>query len=163
MSPHAQSPSTTNELIESITTALRAQLGEKLVALVLFGSRARVDTQPDSDWDFLLIAHDLPEKSFERYLFIKELLPKRWRGITSVLAMTPEEFSGNLQPIYLDIAVDGFVLHDSSGFITTRLAALKHLIEQKSLKREQRGVDLIWRWQDVPPMAWSFEWDEVGV
>jgi len=41
-----------------VVSALREGLGDDLVALVLFGSRARGDHYPQSDWDLLLIAPD---------------------------------------------------------------------------------------------------------
>ncbi len=50
--------------------ALRAALGERLVAIVLFGSRARGDSTADSDWDLLVIAEGLPERTLERHFYL---------------------------------------------------------------------------------------------
>lgn len=62
-----------------ITPAVRALqqgLGKKLVAIVLFGSRARGDAMEESDWDILIIAEDLPELPMERYRKTKEILQR---------------------------------------------------------------------------------------
>jgi uncharacterized protein len=59
---------------------LKGGLGDKLIAVVLFGSRARGDANEDSDWDLLLIARDLPERVLRRHLWLKGMLPVVWRG-----------------------------------------------------------------------------------
>ncbi|MBK8432567.1 MAG: nucleotidyltransferase domain-containing protein [Chloroflexi bacterium] len=59
------------EQLQPVTSALQEALGDDLVALVLFGSRARGDARPDSDWDLLLIAEGLPERPFARHLALK--------------------------------------------------------------------------------------------
>lgn len=43
-----------------IVSALREGLGDELVAVVLFGSRARGEAHQGSDWDVLVIANGLP-------------------------------------------------------------------------------------------------------
>jgi len=53
--------------ITPVVRALQQGLGKKLVAVVLFGSRARGDAKEESDWDMLVIAEDLPERQMERY------------------------------------------------------------------------------------------------
>ena len=47
---------------EQVVAALQNALGDRLIAVVLFGSRARGEVAPRSDWDFLVIAEDLPER-----------------------------------------------------------------------------------------------------
>src|SRR5579875_1660192 len=51
-------PLVEHELPRQVVEALRAGLGERLVAVVLFGSRARGDHRPTSDWDLLVITLD---------------------------------------------------------------------------------------------------------
>ena len=58
-----------------IVDALREGLGESLVSVVLFGSRARNQARQDSDWDVLLIARGLPERALERHVLLKRLMP----------------------------------------------------------------------------------------
>jgi len=37
--------------------------------------RARGEARPDSDWDFLVIAENLPERLLHRLIFLKKILP----------------------------------------------------------------------------------------
>ena len=65
--------SSLNEVIEG----LKETLTGCLVAVVLFGSRARGDAHEESDWDILVIAHDLPDRPFRRHIFLKAQLPPK--------------------------------------------------------------------------------------
>jgi predicted nucleotidyltransferase len=85
-----------HQQLQPLTQALQRQFGDDLIALVLFGSRARGDHHPGSDWDLLLIAHRLPERAFKRHLTVKTSLPVEWRGKVSILAKTPAEFEDHL-------------------------------------------------------------------
>ncbi len=148
------------EIPESIVSGLREGLGGDLVAVVLFGSRARGEEREGSDWDFLVVARNLPEKTLERAFRLKKMLPPLHRGESSLLARTPEEFTAGLPDLYLDIALDGVILHDTDGYVAERLESLRALIRRKGLRREKDGRDLIWRWEESPGFDWSLEWEE---
>jgi len=137
--------------------ALRAALGERLVAVVLFGSRARGDAKPESDWDLLVIAEGLPERYMERHLFLRQRLPIETAGV-SLLAKTPQEFEAYLPPLYLDIALDGKILYDPRGFIAAKLNYLRGLIERIGLVREHTAAGDIWRWRQQPTEEWELAW-----
>ncbi len=143
---------------EGVVSGLREGLGEDLVSVVLFGSRARGEAREGSDWDFLVVARDLPEGTLERVFRLKKMLPPLCRGEASLLAKTPEEFVAGLPDLYLDIALDGVVLHDTDGYMAERLELLRALIHRKRLHREREGRDLIWRWEQPPGPDWSLEW-----
>ena len=142
-----------------VMIALKQGLGDSLTAVVLFGSRARGEAKEDSDWDLLVIAGRLPEKLFQRHLYLKKMLPAIWRGQVAILAKTPEEFEAYLPGLYLDIALDGIILYDPDGYMTERLARLRRLIQVEGLHREQVNGDLVWRWQTFPGFDWSLEWE----
>lgn len=148
------------EVPDGVVSGLREGLGADLVAVVLFGSRARGEAHEGSDWDFLVIARGLPERTLERVFRIKKMLPPLYRGEASLLAKTPEEFVAGLPDLYLDIALDGEVLHDTGGYMAGRLEALRALIRRKGLRREREGRDLIWHWEQPPGPEWSLEWEE---
>jgi len=148
------------EIPESIVSGLREGLGDDLLAVVLFGSRARGEAREGSDWDFLVVARDLPERTLERAFRLKKMLPPLHRGEASLLARTPEEFMSSLPDLYLDIALDGVVLHDKDGYMAERLRFLRTLIRRNGLRREKEGRDLIWRWEQPPGPDWSLEWEE---
>jgi predicted nucleotidyltransferase len=140
--------------------ALKRGLGDRLVAVVLFGSRARGEARQDSDWDLLVLAHDLPMRFFRRHRLLKQLLPPAERGRISLLAKTPEEFETSLPALYLDIALDGMVLYDPDRYIADRLVRLRQIIREKGLRRERVGRDLVWQWQEFPGFGWAVEWGE---
>lgn len=149
------------QALSPVVIALRQGLGDNLVAVALFGSRARGDATEVSDWDLLVIARHLLPSLFQRHVQLKAILPVEWRAKMSLLARTPEEFDARVTSLMLDIALDGIVRYDSEGYATQRLAALKRLIASRGLHREQRGRDFVWKWERFPSFHWSLEWKEV--
>lgn len=147
--------------ISEVVTALRQSLGDDLIAVVLFGSRARGEADEASDWDLLVIARQLPKQAFRRHLQLKTALPPDWRGRVSLLAKTPEEFEARLPALFLDIALDGIVLYDTDQYATKRLAGLRRLIEKRGLRRERLQRETVWRWQQFPGFDWALEWEAV--
>lgn len=147
------------KISEQAVAALRTALGDQLIAVVLFGSRARGEASAESDWDLLVIAEGLPERQFERHLFLKQLLPSGCRGAVSMLAKTPQEFEAHLPSLYLDIAVDGQILYDPDGYAAKKLGALQRLIEASGLYRERTEAGDVWRWKKQPPNPWVLRWE----
>lgn len=162
MSPQSnQEKEQRRQALSAVVAALQQGLGDNLVAVALFGSRARGNATEPSDWDLLVIARHLPPSLFQRHLQLKMLLPVGWRGQVSLLSYTPEEFEAHLTSLMLDIALDGIVLYDLEAYETQRLTALKRLITNRGLYRERIGRDLIWKWKRFPGFNWSLEWKEV--
>lgn len=142
-----------------VVEALKLALGDDLVVLVLFGSRARGDATPESDWDVLLIAEGLPSSKWQRSQFIHALLPPAWRYRANVLLHTPDEWFRRVTPLALDISLDGVLLYDgSNGLFPARLAALRQQLRALGLAREQIGSEWLWLWQDklqpTKELAW---------
>ncbi len=132
------------DVAQRAAEALRQGLGERLVAVVLFGSRARGEAREDSDWDLLVIAKALPDDYLDRHFLLKRMLPTQIRGMVSIISKTPAEFEEALPPLYLDIALDGKVLHDSHGYVTARLDLIRRLIGEARLIRERTGAGDVW-------------------
>jgi len=145
---------------EQAVVALRTALGDRLVAVVLFGSRARGDAESSSDWDLLVITEGLPEKLLERHFFLKRLLPPGCGEAVSLLAKTPAEFEAHLPALYLDIALDGQNLYDPQGYAAQKLSILRRLIERAGLYRERTEAGDLWRWRQKPSGPWALEWEE---
>lgn len=139
--------------------ALRLALGDRLVAVVLFGSRARGDAKPESDWDLLVIAEGLPEHPLERHLLLKQALPVLIRSRVSILAKTRAEFEAHFPALYLDIGLDGRVLVDPSGYFATRQAMVRGIIRRAGLHRERSTAGDAWVWDHPPSGHWSLHWD----
>ena len=146
------------ELATHVVETLVNGLSGRLVAVVLFGSRARGEGSEISDWDLLVIAEGLPAKTFDRNLYLKQLIPLEWRGRVSMLAKTPEQFHGAVSSLYLDVALDGQILYDPREFAVTRLGALRRSIEHLDLRREPVPEGFDWRWKKTPAASWSLSW-----
>ena len=140
-------------------SALRHALGDRLIAVVLFGSQARGEATEYSDWDLLVIAEDLPEKPLDRHLLLRRWLPAASGGRVSLQAKTPAEFESNVPSLYLDIALDGQVLYDPQGYAAARLARLRRLMQRHGLYRERRPAGDLWRWRRSPPRPWRLTWE----
>lgn len=146
-----------------IAEELEKELGGDLVSVVLFGSRTRGEPREGSDWDVLVVARDLPERTLEHSIRIKQMLSSDYRGEVSFLAKTPDEFMSGLPDLYLDIASDGRIVHDAGGYMEKRLGFVKQLIQRKGLRRERVDGDLIWRSESLPGAGWSLEWEEAAL
>ena len=53
---------TADPILNRLRTALRATYGPRLERAVLFGSRARGEARPDSDYDIAVFLHDLSDR-----------------------------------------------------------------------------------------------------
>lgn len=144
-----------HETPEHIVDAVRRRLGDQLVAVVLFGSRARGESREDSDWDLLLIAEGLPQGELERMQVLRQALSE-CRGVT-VLLKTPAEFERYLLPLYLDVALDGKILYDPRGYAAARLEAVRRLIQRAGLRRERTEAGDVWRWKREPSRPWALQ------
>jgi len=132
------------EALAPVRECLQGELGEQLLCLVLFGSHARGEATEDSDWDVLLVAKGLSSSVLERKQMLRSVLPRYWRYRVSFVARTPEEFESANPPLFLDIALDGLIVHDMGGYAKDRLAAIRQTIKEKGLFRERRGGNWIW-------------------
>lgn len=146
--------------LDLVLETLTAKLREELVAVVLFGSRARGEGRNGSDWDIFLIVERLPENPFDRQLALRALLPREAAGV-SIVAKTREEFETSFPPLYLDLAVDGIVLYDPEGYMNGKLQEIRALITAAGLRRVRRGDALIWRWRRAPEGRWRIGWSGV--
>ena len=57
------------KLLLPLVESLREAMGENLIAVMLFGSRARGKTKKASDWDIFILAHSLPLAPMKRYAY----------------------------------------------------------------------------------------------
>jgi predicted nucleotidyltransferase len=148
------------DILSQRVRALQKGLGERLVAMVLYGSRARDRARQVSDWDLFIIATELPTRHRERHILFKRFLPAAYRGAVSLLAKTLQEFKGNISSLYLDIAQDGQILFDPQGYVHRRFAVLQRLMAETGLYRKKSPGGELWRWRQKPRQPWALQWRE---
>lgn len=154
-------PETTlpDHFLSNVVGVFKAHLGPDLIAIVLYGSWARGETRPESDIDLLLIARNLPRDRFERVNYVHQPAVGRFRRRISVLAKEPAEFEGYFPSLYLDIGLDGIILYDPEGYMASKLARIREIIEEAGLYRGRRDGELMWLWKRQPALHWAIEWD----
>jgi len=141
-------------LVQGFRDALRARLGEDLVSVVLYGSEARGDSRPDSDFDFLVVCGDLPASRLRRADILPDvrgrmtplLREARSRGLEpyfSVLWKTPEEAS-RPSLLYLDMVEDARMIEDRDGFFAGVLERLRTRLRERGARRIPIGNSWYW-------------------
>lgn len=150
-----------DDILSKTVSLYQSSLGEDLVSLVLFGSRARKDGQDSSDHDLLLVAKNLPPRGLKRIEFVRKPLLSERLGSCSVFALTPQEVDRDITPLLLDISLDGIVLLDRN-YIEPRLSRIKRILEKKGLRRRKIGDSFCWRWDNPPPPGrWEISWNDL--
>lgn len=143
---------------DRVIGAYRDYLGDKLISLVLFGSRARGDASDISDYDLFIVASELPEHPWERQRFLRKPLAP-FRESFSIVGRTTEEFEAALPSLYLDFAVDGVILFDRNDYIVAKIRRIRELIAQAGLRRERIDGELMWLWDRPVKPGWELEWE----
>lgn len=107
------------------------------VTIILYGSRARGDFKPSSDFDIIVIAERLPEfmRRWDLLCEYRTKIPLEPRGFT------PDEFLKlieNCSPTALDAVHEGKILFDR-GFIQTARIRFKEISDRYKLKKKRNG------------------------
>ena len=145
-------------IFETIVDCYIAHLGNNLVSIVLFGSRARGDAEEGSDYDLFIIAEGLPEKPFKRVLFIRSPLSAQFEERFCIIAKTPEEIIKNFPPLFLDLGLDGIILFDRNDFFKNLQTKIREIIDQAGLERKKDNGGFYWKWQTPPKKGWEITW-----
>ena len=147
----------THRDLPDLVRALRTYWGERLDAVVLFGSRARGDADEYSDWDFLVVAEGLPRHPFRRMREWKRAVPRAWRFWAVPVLRTPEEWYGPPTTLALEIALDGIVLFDAQGRMKQHLVRLRRGLEKAGWRRVGQGKGSYWIKDGPSGEGWAEE------
>lgn len=135
---------------------LEQTLGDRLDAVVLFGSRARGEARTDSDWDLLIVVEGLPRSPLKRWRWWVSVVPLEKREGISPLLRTPEEWYARVTPLTAEIAYDGRVLYDAAGRMRRYLTRVRDALASLGLERQNVDNMPIWVWrQGVFPQNWE--------
>jgi len=146
--------------LEQVFSALRRACeevyGERLTALVIFGSAGRGTARPDSDVDLLIVADPLPRGRSRRIDEFEEV-ERRLRELVapdlgavpllSPVLKTPEEV-GHGSPLFFDMTDDARILVDRGSFFARELDRLRERLAQLGARRIWLGN--AWYW-DLKP------------
>ena len=144
-------------LYQTLVNQLKGAFGERLRTVVLFGSRARGETEKDRDHDILLVIENLHRHVLQRQ---KEVRTSIWDIPLRIntIAKTPEEVDANLNPLLLEICVDGVCLYGEDYFEPYRKKAMNAL-KDAGLKRKRVGREWYWKFEKIPDREWELTWE----
>jgi uncharacterized protein len=143
-----------NSLLANLKNSCESFYGERLIAVVVYGSVGRGTARPDSDLDILVVAHPLPmgriprirefdvvEKNLESALF--EGRKKGFNTVLSTVIKSPDEVKrGSL--LFLDMTEDAIILFDRDGFFKSEMDAFRKRLDKLGARRIWRGEAWFW-------------------
>ncbi len=144
---------------EKLINYFKDYFGDNLVSIVFFGSRARGEAQPTSDYDIFLIAKELPESPLERQSYVRKAISLKFDQRISIHAKTVKEFESGFPPLYLDLGVDGQILYDVDNYMKQKLNRIQEIIKEAGLYRVKRNGYHAWEWKKQPGPHWSITWE----
>lgn len=141
--------------------SLRERFGSRLKLIVLFGSRSRGEARPESDHDFFLVIEDLPTDPLARHRTVTAALLDHLLDLPpgiSLIAKTPEEITGELTPLLIDVFSDGICLFGEAQF-----SELQHSITSalafSGLQRTRIADTWMWMGPTHSPGTWEVDWE----
>jgi uncharacterized protein len=137
---------------------LQNELGDRLVAVALFGSVARHAANTHSDIDLFVVIRDLPAGAFRRRTMLEPvrqaILPELetlWQsGVYTdfvEVIRTPEEAQRS-HLLYLDMMDEALLLYDRGHFLADLLSRFRRRLEVLGARRRQLGNITYW---DIKP------------
>lgn len=131
------------DLYAEIRSALeKAQFPFVISGAIIFGSRAKGTNTVGLDIDLLIVANGINPKRHRRgteIVLIKRCLPAL---PFDLLLLTRDEVVSNFKnhnPLFFDIAEEGFIILDRDGFLHGLVAETKEYIGQRGIKRIKNG------------------------
>jgi len=106
-----QVPIRDDEVLNLFSRTLKSKLGEHLKRLILYGSRARGDPRPDSDYDCLAVVDAVSPELREAIYEIGGDFLYEHGALFSVIPVTEERFRRQtVHPLFVNVRRDGVTL-----------------------------------------------------
>lgn len=127
------------DLAEIRTVAVKSLLsrfGEKLEAVVVFGSIARKEAAEQSDIDFFVVIRGLPKEPVRRRYIVYDALTsilKKSKRDNSVIEADAENIGRRITPLLVNIARDGIILYDKHGKIEDLFNRIRSAVKKAGL------------------------------
>ncbi len=107
----AQMANIRDELIVLFTRKLKERLGDRLIKTILFGSRARGDFFPDSDYDLLIVVDEVTSEINEAIDDLAGEFLYEYNRLFPVIAVSEKRFmNSKYDPLYMNIRKEGVLL-----------------------------------------------------
>lgn len=129
-------------------------LGENLTSVILFGSVARGEPDPQSDIDLFIICRSLPKGAFRRRAVldpVRERLHDKlaclWKaGIYTdfVEIIRTEDEARRPRLLYLDMTEEAILFFDRDSFFAGILDRLRYRLRELGAQRKQLGMIRYW-------------------
>jgi predicted nucleotidyltransferase len=102
----------TQRVVGELRQRLSLLYGERLVRLVLFGSRARGDAEPDSDIDVMVVLRGdvSPGEEIERAGGVTAGLSLENDVVISSVYVSEDSFEGEQSPLLINVRREGVLL-----------------------------------------------------
>ena len=99
------------ELAQAFARRLRERLGDRIEQVILFGSRARGEAQPDSDFDFLVLV-DRFTKALEGQVrdLAYEMLDRHGVVVSAMVVEADHFEEEKWEPLYMTVRQEGIAL-----------------------------------------------------
>ena len=140
-----------NSVLEDVLNRARQLLGDTLASVVLFGSRARGSSHPDSDLDLLSVAQSLPDEEGrdELALDIAEIGFDYGLSLQIILATLEETMlsAKTGAPLMFEIYDAHRIIYDKDGFFSQ---VIEKFAEQLHRWKARKIKDRVW---EVPGLA----------
>jgi predicted nucleotidyltransferase len=122
------------------------RLGDRVVAVALFGSRARGEASERSDFDFFVVVRDFDEKNrrFKIYHCLHSVVK---RDVTVIDIDEDELFREDLKidSLLLNIIWDSVILYDPTGRLRELFERVKGAVKDKLERYRTRDGKYGWK------------------
>jgi predicted nucleotidyltransferase len=103
--------STDDKVLNLFLQKIRAELGDQLKQVILFGSRARGDFTEESDYDCLVLVDRVSAAVEEAINELSGELLYEYNEVFSIFPVQEEKFQQDVyEPLYMNVRREGLIL-----------------------------------------------------